>query len=709
MKESIPTSFTEKRKTKPASDSGQYRYIYNDVTSDYDSDLMGRTGSCNLKRMLKSDPIIGGIITSYKNPILSANWTLQEIENASAEELKAIDILNAWFFNEWNFGTVLNSILSMLPIGFSLFEQYYKPFQFENNTYMLPVLEERIQTSIYRIDYKGEYIEQYDSEKKIIKIPFSDLVFFTFRQEGNDKRGVSLLRQAYYDYKDKKDIKLVAKKGITRLMLGLPVGKVPTGVSIDSTEYQDFEDLILDLGSREDNQLSDSAVIPEGYTIEMLKADFNIDDLKSYISYIDSAMATSVLTQFMTLGQNGNGGAYSLGRDQSDMFLDGLQFIIDYIEEVFNKYVLQKAVKINFPNVDHTKFNLVGLNLDKKNSKEFAEVIKILLDSGIIKAELQDEVKIRKMYDLPEIDMQEREKKEEEEKEEEVIEEKKTDNVIENKNEDEVVKLSESWNKPSERNSYIDQETDKITKYSRASLTLISDELQRAIRNQLNKGKVEAQGLKDVQINSVSPFKKGLGKKLAVVCKKAWSNAKSNSTNHIKLSEIAPSELPTQVLVSFVINQADLAVDKMTNDLRDEALFVANTYSTKGYAVNQIMAQVEAKMDKYIESNGIELSSLTGITQAMSYGEMEYYRSIEDNLYGYEFVNEDPVTQICKSLVGKIYRKDSPAMLEVSPPLHFRCKSYFVPVYKDDPKYKDNKPDFDDYIPPPSILDTRTL
>ena len=705
--QSTVSSFKKTLNKKAISNSGQKELLYSDVTSEYDSELQGNTGSCNFKIMSKSDTTIGGIISSYKNPILSANWVIEEIPDATEDELKTIEVLNSWFFDKTDFGTLLNSILDMLPIGFSLFEQYYTKYSRDNSVYMMPILSERVQQSIYRIDYDKEIVEQRDSQGSIIEIPFSSLVFFTFRKEGNDRRGVSLLRNSYYDYKDKKEIKVVAKKGITRGMLGLPVGKVPISVGTEDEAYKDFEDLVIDLGSREDNALSDSAIIPENYTLEILKTDFKIEDLKEYLAYYDSSMVMSVLTQFLTLGQGSSGGSYSLGRDQSDMFLDGLQFVIDYIEEIFNKEIIEKTVFFNFPNVDPTKFKLRGLNLNKKNNKEFADTIKVLLDSGIIKARPEDEVMLRNMYKFPPIDLEEIEKEQEQEKVEEkkieaenpvIEEEQKTTNQKNGK----VIKLSESWTGSEEREVYLAQETEKLTKYSRASLTLISDILQQAIRRQLKKGEVESQGLKDIQINSIGAFKKGLGKKLGGIAKKSWTNAEKNSRNIIKLSEVNPSELPSNVLTSFVINQADLTAEKMVNDLREAGLLSANTSISKGYSVNQSMAQVGDSMDKVIESNNIDVGSELSIVQSMNYSEMQYYKSIEDNLWGYRFSNVAPVTAICRASVGKTYRKDSLELTEMSPPLHFRCKSYYAPIYKNE-----DKPDFDNFIPPPSIMEQK--
>jgi len=81
-----------------------------------------------------------------------------------------------------------------------------------------------------------------------------------------------------------------------------------------------------------------------------------------------------------------------------------------------------------------------------------------------------------------------------------------------------------------------------------------------------------------------------------------------------------------------------------------------------------------------------------------------HYKSIEDDLWGYEFSNPDPKTNICQSLLGKTYAKDSIELSQIQPPLHFRCKSYLAPIYN-----SEKKPVIDNYIPAPSIMKEKTI
>ena len=242
----VAGKFLERRGKKAntsQSDSGLIRHFTNDVTAELDVCLQGQRGSTAFKRMSRNDSIVGGILRNYENPIQSAKWAIDEIKDGTPKEIEITEILNSWFFERNNFGTTLTQILGMLPIGFSLFERFFIPVEFEEGkSFMMPVLAERTQPSIRRIDYKELFVEQQTTQNNLINIPFKDLVFFTFRQEGNDRRGTSLLRQAYFDFLDKKEIKIAGKKGIIRSMIGLIVGITPESVNSESKDFEDFSD-----------------------------------------------------------------------------------------------------------------------------------------------------------------------------------------------------------------------------------------------------------------------------------------------------------------------------------------------------------------------------------------------------------------------------------------------------------------------------------
>jgi phage gp29-like protein len=722
-------------------DSGLYQFQANDITSEFDPLLIGRLGNIEFSEMSKSDGVVSGFLSAYKNLILSCNWTLDEIKDITPEEQKVYDVLSNWLFKKNNFEPSLNTILRMLEHGFSCFNKYYTPFTYENNKFMMPVLLERIQKSIRRIDYEKQYIEQITSRNSLVEIDFKDLVFFTFRKEGEDLRGVSLLRQAYYAYKDKKEVSQVAKKGIFREMLGLPTVKVPPSVHVDSPEYQALEELMDSVSSRDSADVDDSLIIPNTYELDFWNGDFKISEIITFLNYYDSQMAISVLAQFILLGQQGKGGSYSLGSDQSNFFMDGLQFIVDYIEDQYTKEVIEPSIKSNWANVDATKFRLRGLNLNKQASKEFAEIIKLWIDSGLLKVQIEDEKQIREMYGLSEINEKERAKQENEkqnapvppidpnapkaedvppdDEEPEDVEEGIEENSLQScgcgdcspeielsTNEVEIV---EFWKTGKQRDQYLEDQVKSLTKFSKASLQIIADKLIAAMRWQMKKNPTNlAKGLKDIKLNqnAVASYKRNMGQKLSEITLKSWNVSKEKAAPHLKaLMATNPGDLPTKALTSFILNQTELSLDKQLTNMKDLALLSANTATTKGYGLEQTLAQVDDNMDSFIDNaNQVELANFTSVSQAVSYGQLQYYKSIEDNIWGYRFENVSPKTQLCSNLVGKVYRNGSSAMEQISPPLHFRCKSYFEPIYKDL-----EKPVYDDYIPPPSILKEKTM
>ena len=41
---------------------------------------------------------------------------------------------------------------------------------------------------------------------------------------------------------------------------------------------------------------------------------------------------------------------------------------------------------------------------------------------------------------------------------------------------------------------------------------------------------------------------------------------------------------------------------------------------------------------------------------------------------------DDRTSALCHSLNGKIYKKDNPIIANITPPLHFNCRSMLVPI-----------------------------
>lgn len=682
--------------TKRTGDAGLNEYAINtNRTVEYLDELQGRDGSLVYRQMSKGDPIVGMILRVHKNPIRSAAWSIPYPSDATDEEKFAIDLIRDELFGESGseFDTFLNKALTMIEYGFSVFEQYYKPVKFGVNTYLLPVLEQRTQTSIQDVFPDKGYIRQITIDSGVKDIPFENLVFFIVNQQGEDMRGESLLRNAYRTYKDKKTYKEWLGIGIQRSVAGVPAGKVPKGTQPDSDDYIAFENLLKNIGKVHEEAYM---IYMDGYEFTIHESKFNAEPVQKAIDSCNSEMALSVLAQFIMLGQMDNSGAYALSRDQSDFFLDGLQYIVNLVCGVVNEQVINKYLKINFGDkIDPSRVVLYGKNLNKKAGKELSEVLNTLSASGFIKATVDDEVQLRSNLEMPKLSEDEINRRME-----------ARGNPLSPQPAPAVpVKLSESSVRAS-RSEYIQNTNKEMSDFMTANLLLIKDKLMADIESTLKRGTVEINGLKNIEISS-EKYLKGLQIKLSTIAQESWLRAKSNAkVNNVKLAETSPKDITDKALKAFVLNQAQSITDKQAAALLNQAILTASNSILKGMSISQAVSNTGKSIDSYIASSGVTVDGSLIVVGTANFGEHQFNKEIKDQLWGYIFVNDDPISDICQWYNGKTFSVDSAEMSIATPPLHPNCKSYLEPIYK---SVEVDKPEINDTIAPPSVMAGKTI
>ena len=675
---------------KRKGDSGLNEFSDNSNRSvEHLAELQGRDGSIKYQTMAKGDDIVGMMLRVHKNPIRSASWNIPYPSDAVHKEKLAVDIIKYKLFGEsgTEFDTLLGQILSMLEYGFSLFEQYYVPSRYLGNIYLLPSIEQRMQTSIEDIKPQDNIVRQITINNGTIDIPFSDLLFFVLNKQGEDWRGESLLRNAYASYKRKKIYQKWLGVGVQRSVSGIPSMEVPRGTKSTSEEYIAVETLLKNICHHEEAYM----ITQEGYKFTYNESKFDAEPVQKAIDSCNTEMALSVLAQFVMLGQNGNTGAFALSRDQSDFFLDGLQYMINLVCGVINSRVINPYIKINFgETVDPSRVCLYGMNLNKKAGKELANVLSILKNSGFIKPTTDDEIQLRSNLEMPELTEEEVQKRKDE---------PKNDPSVDNK-----IQFAEK-SVTNTRKKYIDDMNKEMLDFMQANLLLIKDKLLADIENVLNKGTVEIQGLKSVTISS-SKYLKGLQRKSSGIANDSFERAKKEAKkNSIKLSDTDPKNIQDKVLKQYVLNQSTSIVDKQTSGMLNRAILTASNNSLKGLSVSQTVANVSKSVDNYITSSGIVVDGSLVVVGTSNFGEYQFNKQIEDKLWGYRFVNADPTSDICKWYAGKTFSIDSPELAEATPPLHPNCESYMEPIYK-----TETKPEkIDDVIAPPSVRKGKTI
>ena len=704
--------------TKQRGDAGlNENAINSNRTAEYLVDLQGREGSLKYRQMSRGDTQCGMILKVHKNPILSASWGISEPEDASNDEKLAIEVLNSWLFDSCNtsFDTTLGQILSFLEYGYSCFERTWEVFQFKGTKYFAPTLHQRLQTSIENIYPDRHIIQQSTISKGLVDIPFEFLTFFILNQQGEDMRGESILRNAYYSFKKKKIYEEWEGMGIQRSATGIPSMKVPKNTKVDSKEYIAVEQLLSNITQHENAYM----IYEEGYEFLVHESKFNPEQIQKSITYQDSQMALSVLAQFVLLGQQGKGGAYALSRDQSDFFLDGLQYVINLVERVYHKQIISRFLELNFGDkIDCTRIKLKGLNLNKKAGEELASVLSQFRTSGFIKPTINDEIQLRKSLELTKLTDEEIEDRQ---KEPEVIpfdpnntlpitqpkkkaktNPKEVEEEEQNRIRHATIKFAET--KIKNRSEYINKTVKEMNDLMKANLLTIKDKLMHDIERTLNKGMVEIRGLKNIDVSS-SKYRKNLETKLSGIALDGFHKAKADAKkNKVKLAD--PKDITNPNLKQYVLNEATSISEDQVSSLKNRAILTASNGPLKGLSVSNTMSNVDRVVDTFIESSAVRVGAALLVVGTANFGEMEFNKTIEDELWGYRFVavDDDRTTEICGWYNGRTFSVNSPELAEATAPLHASCRSYMEPIYK-----SEEKPEIENVIAPPTVRDQKTI
>ncbi|MFA6582657.1 MAG: DUF935 family protein [Elusimicrobiaceae bacterium] len=689
-------------KAIPTGDSGN-QFFNGIFTDEYLTALQGQAGAIIYDKMRRSDAQIGKVLRMIKNPILSCEWDFLPGDEEDSSKLHA-DFCREYFFkaNKMPFGLLLQQVLTCFEFGFSVFEKVWGEWEYQGKLYHGVALKMRLQKSIEAIDPLTNLMTQIKSDGAKVDIPFDDLVFFVLAQEGDDMHGNSLLRNSYMLWDFKKEVMKVQAIGIERMAVGTPVVTVPKGVDPSSPEYIAVKTMAKNMVTHENSYV----IIPETYKFEIIAGKFDSAAVQSTIDSYDSKIAGSTLTQFLELGQNGNGGSYSLGADQSQIFIDGLQFVVGYIEEIFSRYVIRQMIDVNF-GPQKVYPTLRGLNLNKAKVKEFIDYCERLIKAGAVKFGVEDEQDLRKRLKIRPLSDEEIAGREKVNTPSAVpVEPSPTEPIIT----EPVKKMSEaSLAKAKKHAQMIDVEAERVYDFMRANLLTIKDKLVADIEATLNRGSVETQGLKNIELGYVAKYKDGLARKIAYLAKEGYNLAKQDARSHMakKLAEdkeINPKDLPKS-LKAYVINKIDAIVDGQTLNMRLKAIYTAQKAIDSGLSIKQSIAEVNLVLADFTDGSKVSAGADNVVAESINNGSMFFFTNVaSDQIIAYRVsaVIDADTTKICAWLNGHVYAPGSVELAKVQPPLHYGCRTILEPIYADDPDAKDIV--IDNELPPPSIM-----
>lgn len=400
---------------------GQKRYS-GIFWEEFVPELRGRRGTEVYREMSENDDIIGAVLFAIENLIRQANFDIRPAGNTEADK-KAADFIQECMHDMKSTWTdTLSEILSFLTFGWGIHEIIYKRRMGRNKNPALnskyddgligwQKLPIRAQDTLWQWEYDEmdeltAVSQMAPPDYNIRTIPMDKCLHFKTRSRKDNPEGRSILRNAYRSWFFKRRLQEIEGIGIERDLAGLPMLQPPEGIDIwdDTPEMQRVLAYSEQLVQNVRRDVKEGVVLPAGWTFSLLSSGSRRQfEVGSVIERYDNRMATTVLADFVLLGQKAVG-SYALSSDKTELFALAIGTYLDIICEVFNNQAIPRLIDLNaaafkgitdYPHMEHG-------DIEKPDVTGMTAFIKEMVGLGIIVPDEQLEDYVRQIGDLPE-------------------------------------------------------------------------------------------------------------------------------------------------------------------------------------------------------------------------------------------------------------------------------------------------------------------
>src|SRR5712692_2321219 len=382
---------------------------------EYNPDLQGRAAVQVYEQMRRGDGQVEATLQALTLPVLSAKWDVLPGVNQSQPgyaQASAIATFvrenlfgglefrtatGGWATQTWD--EVLRNALLMLPFGCSVHEDVYTV---DGGMLRLRLLADLLPLTFYRfhVDEDGRtllYLGQYGyrgARFEQVSVPADKITLFSFRREGANFWGRSVLRPAYPHWYVKNQLYRIDAIGAERNSLGVPVIIMPPGFSKE--DHDAAVNFVTQLAAHERT----GVVLPNGSTFEILGIKGTLKDINPSIQHHNEQISIQALAMFMNLGRTERG-SRSLGREQNKFFMLSLQNVANKIAEQITNTTIRRLVYYNF-GLDAPCPKLIAANVQARALEDIVDALTRFAQAGLIVSDYDLRAFIRKELALPE-------------------------------------------------------------------------------------------------------------------------------------------------------------------------------------------------------------------------------------------------------------------------------------------------------------------
>jgi len=323
--------------------------------------------------MRDNDPVVGAILYAIDKLVRQVPWRVQPASTKLEDQRSAKFLESCLNDMSTSWEDTISEILSMLAYGWSFHEIVYKRREGDKRDSTrrskyddgaigwrkLPIRAQETRQE-WAFDESGGIQGMYQSsppDYTLTYIPMEKSLLFRTTTAKNNPEGRSVLRNAYRPWYFKKRIEEIEAIGIERDLAGFPIMYVDPDIMRDDapgwkqTIFNDYKDAVVNIRRDQQEGLILPAIYDEGgnqmYKLELLSAGGSRQfDTNQVITRYDQRIATTVLADFILLGQ-ANHGSYALSSDKTNLFAVSIRTWLEIIRTVMNQYAIPRLFEVN--------------------------------------------------------------------------------------------------------------------------------------------------------------------------------------------------------------------------------------------------------------------------------------------------------------------------------------------------------------------------
>ncbi len=389
------------------------------VDEEFLRELRGSSGIRAYREMADNDDMVGASLFAMEMLIRQVKWDVVSAGSEEADVECKDFVLSCMEDLDVPWTDFISEVLSFLIYGWSWHEIVYKRrcgvskgkgSKYSDGLIGWQKLPIRSQDSLERWEFSpqgdellGMWQRVEGSSLETVLIPTEKSLHFRTKSQKGNPEGRSILRNAYRSWFFKKRIQELEGIGIERDLAGLPMLIPPEGVDLNAPEnagQRAIAERIVRSVKRDENE---GILLPYGWELKLLTSGGSRQmDINQTIERYDNKIASTMLTDFVTLGHEGVG-SYALSSDKTALFATALGAFLDIICEVLNAQGIPRLVELNkeeFSGISGYP-KLVHGDIESRNLQELGNFLKATVGVGLITADEDLEDYLRREAGFP--------------------------------------------------------------------------------------------------------------------------------------------------------------------------------------------------------------------------------------------------------------------------------------------------------------------